>query len=178
MSETRANIVFQGARIVQCTVDPDSGVISEVTPHGIPQFIEIGLKDGNVLKVYADGTHSDMDEFRFVEYQAPSNYPARKWLFEQFLRENFPWLWQVYRLTCWQRRQRSRVFTWYLNRTEKCPHAFHGWGNIDDLKTLKRYPFLRLPWHRPRRQSCFCRCCCAKNMTEEQIKSELEKPSC
>jgi hypothetical protein len=51
------NLVFQGVGIVECTIDPDTGVISEVTPHGIPQFIEFGFKDGNVLKANADGSY-------------------------------------------------------------------------------------------------------------------------
>ena len=53
------NIQCVGTSIVQCVIDCDSGVISEVTPMGIPQFIEFGFKDGNVLKVYADGSYSD-----------------------------------------------------------------------------------------------------------------------
>jgi hypothetical protein len=89
------NLVCTGVKVVECFVDED-GVISEATPSGVPRFIEVGFKDGNVLKIYADGTHSDMDEFRFVEYQAPANYPARRWLFEQFLEEEHSVLLKVY----------------------------------------------------------------------------------
>lgn len=146
-NEPQPNLQFKGARVVQCTIDTDSGVISEVTPRGIPQFIEVGLKDGNVLQIYADGTHSDMDEFRFVEYQARCNYPARKWLFEQFLSDHFPLLWQFYRFTRWQDRLRRQVFTWYLNKTESDPNRFYGWTLPP--KQMRRYPFFRLPaWRR------------------------------
>lgn len=161
------NIVCTGAGVVACAIDADSGVISELTPRGIPQFIEIGFKDGNVLKIYADGSHSDQPEFRFVKYQAPSNYSARKWLFERYLKEHFSFLWQLYRFVRWQYRVRRRAFTWYLNKTEKCPHTFYGWSGRDDV--ISRRPSLRLPRWRPKRQSCFCRCCCGKGMTDEEI---------
>lgn len=141
------NLICTGTSVVRCTIDPDSGVISKVTPNGVPVFIEIGLRDGNVLEIYANGTHSDMDEFRFVEYQAPSNYPARKWLFEQFLHENYPFLWEAYRFVRWYWRKRGQLFRWYWNRTRSdSDRSFMGWPPPSD--EMKRYPRLRLRRHR------------------------------
>lgn len=123
----------------------DDGVISEVTPNGIPEFIEIGLKDGNVLHIYADGTHSDMDEFRFVEYQDRSNYPARRWLFHEFFAEHYPRLWKLYRLTRWWEIKRRRFINWYLNKTETRPDVlWGGFGDWDRWQGVRRYPFLRI----------------------------------
>lgn len=139
------NIVCTGVRIVDCVIDED-GVISEVTPHGIPQFIEFGIKGGHVLKVYADGSYSDYDKWEFVEYCAPSNYPARRWLFHQFFTEHYPKLWQLYLLVRWWELKRGRLISWYLNKTEMRPNVLHGgFSEWEKWKNVRRYPFLRIP---------------------------------